>query len=673
MASKPFLIFNNYSLQTTDGGPSGFLAQNIGETTGVHYELNKYHEWRDPGRRNVWQYLTRSRKRTLRKMGQCSPVPYFSSVALSAWYTFVRERARDYQWIWFHDVWTMKACLDLLKPGQKTILQSHCPELPSQEVGAVAHDWTVVAERDAFARADVYVFPNEHAAKIYDSLFRPSAKLEYVLSACQEARPRYVIPLDPRYVYYLFIGRRIAIKGFDLVLDAFKAAYAIDNSLRLLVVGKGEPLEIPGVLDIGYSDQPANWFAVCDYLVSANRQSYFDLSVMEALSLGTPLIITCTNGHKFFGEIETPGVIALPNADVESLTNAILENRKKRFPENPASPGNKALYNAHFSSNVYRNRIENLMEKLLGSVHFTHSDQQPVETTGGWVKILGNPVLGRDLGTCFDISVLKVGDIYRMWFSWRPKKSIAVVESKDGIQWSKPEIVISPNDKTDWENNLNRPVVVKIDDRFQMWYTGQARGRSWIGYAISKDGKSWERMSDKPILSAEEPWEKGAVMAPHVIYDDKVKLYRMWYSGGEQNEPNAIGYATSEDGLNWTRVGKTPVFEPDSNSTNGWENDRVAACQVLRHGDWYLMFYIGFRDENHAQIGIARSKDGITDWQRHRDNPIIRPGKYQWDHDAVYKPYVIWDGNQWLLWYNGRKGDVEQIGLALHQGEDLGF
>ena len=27
-------------------------------------------------------------------------------------------------------------------------------------------------------------------------------------------------------------------------------------------------------------------------------------------------------------------------------------------------------------------------------------------------------------------------------------------------------------------------------------------------------------------------------------------------------------------------------------------------------------------------------------------------------------------GKQWLLWYNGRKGGVEQIGLAFHQGED---
>jgi predicted GH43/DUF377 family glycosyl hydrolase len=258
-----------------------------------------------------------------------------------------------------------------------------------------------------------------------------------------------------------------------------------------------------------------------------------------------------------------------------------------------------------------------------------------------------------------------------MWFSWRPKKSIALVESGDGVQWSKPLIVLGPNEKSDWEKDLNRPVVLKNGGRYQMWYTGQAKGRSSIGYATSQDGKTWRRMSARPVLSAEAPWEKVAVMCPHVIFDDKERLYRMWYSGGEQYEPNAIGYATSPDGVHWTKHDNNPVFTPIPE--HGWEKERVTACQVLRQGDWYLMFYIGFRDRDHAQIGIARSKDGITGWQRHGANPIIRPGKDKWDHDAVYKPYAIYDGRQWLLWYNGRKGGVEQIGLALHDGLDLGF
>jgi beta-1,2-mannobiose phosphorylase / 1,2-beta-oligomannan phosphorylase len=312
-----------------------------------------------------------------------------------------------------------------------------------------------------------------------------------------------------------------------------------------------------------------------------------------------------------------------------------------------------------------------LLGILIWGAAQSREDKPQPETTAGWIKHPKNPVLGGDLGTCFDISVLKEGDTYRMWFSWRPKESIALVESKDGVVWSKPVIVLAPNKATSWENGINRPVVIKNGDRYEMWYTGQAGGKSWIGFATSPDGKTWRRMSDKPVLLAEKPWEKGAVMCPHVLHDAKAGLYRMWYSGGEQNEPNAIGFAASSDGLKWTKDENNPIFKPEPK--NAWEKDRVTACQVIRQGDWHLMFYIGFRDESHAQIGVARSRDGVTGWERHPANPIIRPGMDKWDHDAVYKPYAIFDGKQWLLWYNGRKGGVEQIGLALHEGEGLGF
>ena len=152
------------------------------------------------------------------------------------------------------------------------------------------------------------------------------------------------------------------------------------------------------------------------------------------------------------------------------------------------------------------------------------------DTKAGWIKYEKNPVLGGDLGTCFDVAVLKEGDVFRMWFSWRPRKSIALVESTDGIHWGEPYIVLAPNPYSGWEDNINRPGVVKRDDGYHMWYTGQAHGRSWIGYATSKDGKGWKRMSMRPVLSAEEPWEKVAVMCPHVIWDDGHSVYRMWYS-----------------------------------------------------------------------------------------------------------------------------------------------
>jgi predicted GH43/DUF377 family glycosyl hydrolase len=303
----------------------------------------------------------------------------------------------------------------------------------------------------------------------------------------------------------------------------------------------------------------------------------------------------------------------------------------------------------------------------------TGTDAQQVRTTtGGWEKYSGNPVLGGKYGTCFDISVLREAGAYRMWVSWRPKGGIALVESKDGLHWSEPpQIVLPPRKETGWEDEVNRPVVLKREDGYHMWYTGQANGRSAIGYATSADGMAWKRMSDKPVLGANHGWEKVAVMCPDVHWDEGAKIYRMWYSGGEQYEPDAIGCATSADGLVWTKAAENPVFKADPNVA--WEQYKVTACQVIREDGWYVMFYIGFRDVDHAQIGVARSRDGLTNWQRLAANPILRPTPDGWDADACYKPNAIFDGKKWLLWYNGRHGGLEQIGAAIHEGRGLGF
>src|SRR6266481_2039131 len=77
---------------------------------------------------------------------------------------------------------------------------------------------------------------------------------------------------------------------------------------------------------------------------------------------------------------------------------------------------------------------------LFSTAQAAEPDRRPTETAGGWVKHPKNPLIGGDLGTCFDVSVLEERDTYRMWFSWRPKKSIALVESKNGVEWTKPSI-----------------------------------------------------------------------------------------------------------------------------------------------------------------------------------------------------------------------------------------
>lgn len=228
-------------------------------------------------------------------------------------------------------------------------------------------------------------------------------------------------------------------------------------------------------------------------------------------------------------------------------------------------------------------------------------------------KLRRNPVFGgRETGTCFDAYVSKDGERYRMDFSWRKKKSLAVTFSDDGINWGEPQITLGPDEVSGWEENVNRNCVLKIDGVYRMWYTGQARGYSFIGLAESADGVHWKKASINPI------------------------------------------------------------FVADSDKT--YEKDRMGGCQVLKTDDMgYLMFYIGYEDIHTARICAAKSSDGKTRWQRSPMNPLIVPVSGEWDEDACYKPTALWNEEEgkWMVWYNGRKRDEEYIGLAELKQRDL--
>lgn len=73
-----------------------------------------------------------------------------------------------------------------------------------------------------------------------------------------------------------------------------------------------------------------------------------------------------------------------------------------------------------------------------------------------------------------------------------------------------------------------------------------------------------EKYENNPVLSPQEKWERGryastAMMSGGVWYDMEEKLFKMWYTPaiGE-----SLAYATSTDGINWTR----PALNEDGSS-----------------------------------------------------------------------------------------------------------
>lgn len=305
----------------------------------------------------------------------------------------------------------------------------------------------------------------------------------------------------------------------------------------------------------------------------------------------------------------------------------------------------------------------------------------PRGTAGGWIKSQDSPVIGGALGTVFDCCVRKENEGYRMWYSWRPAKGIAVANSPDGYDWSLPQMVMPRQINLPWAvDEVNRPCVLYRGGKYRMWFIGMVRpldfcyGTSAVGYAESNDGIHWD-VRRESVMNPDEPWEKNSLYCPHVIWDEEKNSYRMWYSGGEKYECDSIGYAESEDGIHWNKYNKNPIFTADKNKF--WEALKTEACCVVREQDYFYMFYLGISADRTASIGIARSRDGITGWERHPDNPVVAGTDGSWDYLGVCKPFVLKTDDGFLMWYNGcnqseGEGQVkEEIGVALHKGYQL--
>jgi hypothetical protein len=92
-------------------------------------------------------------------------------------------------------------------------------------------------------------------------------------------------------------------------------------------------------------------------------------------------------------------------------------------------------------------------------------------------------------------SVIKDGNIYRMWYSYRGGKDyrtnrsqsyrIGYAESLDGQEWLRKdnEVGIGLSD-TGWDSEMiGYPFVIKIKNKIYMFYNGNGFGKSGFGYA----------------------------------------------------------------------------------------------------------------------------------------------------------------------------------------------
>ncbi len=211
-----------------------------------------------------------------------------------------------------------------------------------------------------------------------------------------------------------------------------------------------------------------------------------------------------------------------------------------------------------------------------------------------------------------DCWVLRENGTYKMWYTGGGAvdpdtilhSNIGYATSSDGVHWTKyaqnPVLDVT---KTAWDSIGVETVTVLIDEtapsgeRYKMWYAGQTFNeyRYEIGYAYSGDGIHWTKHTGPVVtVGTGGEWDNGFLEGPSVIKEGNT--YKMWYAAFDELENGqasdykvCIGYATSNDGINWTKR-SMPVLLPDEGK---WDAVYVQDPHVIKYKNLYHMWYGG--------------------------------------------------------------------------------
>ena len=241
---------------------------------------------------------------------------------------------RGYNAVHFHTTRDLFSCKTALEGYHgKVILTSHSPCVSCREIidDCIAHgiyernkvliDSCECMDEFAFSRADAVIFPSPGAEEPYYHTWEKYPEIRGALSVKyletgtlravpkrtrEEVRQSLGIPDDAFVVS--FTGRHNDMKGYDFLTEIFPRLGDV------YVVCCGKPSDvIPAPhserwIEIGWTDDPHSYVAASDLFVLPNKETYFDLALLQTLSIGKACLISATGGNKGFSNREDAGI-----------------------------------------------------------------------------------------------------------------------------------------------------------------------------------------------------------------------------------------------------------------------------------------------------------------------------------------------------------------------------
>ncbi len=299
-------------------------------------------------------------------------------------------------------------------------------------------------------------------------------------------------------------------------------------------------------------------------------------------------------------------------------------------------------------------------------------ETEPVGFTDpdNWTRYVSNPILTVGAGGAWDdnwihpYSLVDMGDgTYRMYYggagaggmSGIPEQ-VGFATSSDGYSWSKygSNPIFSQGAGGAWDDSrVEHFCVLKEGGNWYAWYAGEPGDNTWkIGYATSSDGITWTKYGSNPVMTGTASEWDSAFIVPSCVFKEGSIYYMFYWGGTTTSQVNwSLGLATSTDRVTWTKEASNPILA----GTSGWEAV-VLDTHVQKIANTYFLFYQGnTSDGTLSALGAATSSDKTT-WSRAATNPFPRGANGTWDDTWNEGPTLFKIGSTWLMYYMGQPG-----------------
>lgn len=296
----------------------------------------------------------------------------------------------QYDVIHFHDTSSMYSCRKSIKKYTgKIILTTHCPIMPYREgLTMIPKFYKIIFfpifyyskhfDKFAIKNADIIISPNKYATESYDKAWRnyhriANKKTKYLLTGAlkpvsvltkKETLEKYNITANKFYI--CFIGRHDRVKGYDVLVNVARNFEHKFDDMRFVIAGNPKPLYPPKLsnwFELGFIKDAQNVMAACDVYISANTDTYFDLAIIQAMSVGTIILARRVGGNKFFESDDFPGILLFDT--LEELEQKIIYISKlTKLDKKILQDSNVEMYTKFFTTETFAKNYINIINNI---------------------------------------------------------------------------------------------------------------------------------------------------------------------------------------------------------------------------------------------------------------------------------------------------------------------